>query len=56
MTEQQRYQVLQRQGSVELRLYEACTVADVVVHGSQEQAGNAAFRPLIGYILSLIHI
>jgi SOUL heme-binding protein len=50
MTEQQRYEVLQRQGSVELRLYEACTVADVVVQGSEEQAGNAAFRPLLGYI------
>lgn len=50
MTEQQRYHVVQSKGSVELRLYESCTVADVVVHGSQERAGNAAFRPLIGYI------
>jgi len=50
MTEQQQYIVLDRQGSVELRRYGACTVADVVVRGSQEQAGNAAFRPLIRYI------
>ena len=50
MTEQQRYQVLQRDGSVELRRYESCTVADVQVEGPQEKAGNVAFRPLISYI------
>lgn len=50
MTEQQRYQVLERQGPVELRRYESCTVADVVVQGSREEAGNVAFRPLIRYI------
>lgn len=50
MTEQQRYRVLQRRGPVELRRYETCTVADVLVHGSVEQAGNAAFRPLAAYI------
>lgn len=49
MTEQQRYHVLQRQGRVELRRYDACTVADVVVTGSQDRAGNTAFRPLISY-------
>lgn len=50
MTEQQRYEVLERHGPVELRRYDACTVADVVVEGPQEKAGNLAFRPLVGYI------
>lgn len=50
MTEQQRYQVLQRHRSAELRRYDACTVADVIVEGTEEKAGNAAFRPLVGYI------
>lgn len=50
MTEQQSYEVLARHGSVELRRYAACVVADVSVSGSIEAAGNAAFRPLVSYI------
>lgn len=50
MTEQQQYQVLDTHGDVELRQYADCVVADVVVTGSAEQAGNKAFRPLVSYI------
>ena len=35
---------------MELRQYADCVVADVVVTGSAEQAGNRAFRPLVSYI------
>ena len=55
MTEQQSYhvvEVLQRDPLVEVRDYDACTVADVVVHGDLERAGSAAFGPLVGYISS----
>ena len=50
MTEQQRYDVVAHLGSIEIRHYAACVVADVVVGGSEESAGNRAFRPLVGYI------
>ena len=50
MTEQQEYRVLNAHGNVELREYAPCVVADVVVSGSAEQAGSAAFRPLFEYI------
>jgi hypothetical protein len=50
VTEQQRYLVLETRGGVELREYDPCVVADVTVDGDVEQAGNAAFRPLVSYI------
>lgn len=50
MTEQQRYRVVETRGDVELREYDPCVVADVTVDGDVEQAGNAAFRPLVSYI------
>ena len=50
VTEQQQYRVVDVVGEVELREYADCVVADVVVAGSAEQAGNAAFRPLLSYI------
>jgi hypothetical protein len=50
VTEQQKYDVIERLGSVELRRYPPCVVADVVVRGTAEGAGNSAFRPLAGYI------
>lgn len=50
MTEQQRYRVVEKRGDVELREYDPCVVADVTVTGDVEQAGNAAFRPLVTYI------
>lgn len=50
MTEEQNYRVITREGEVELRAYDRCTVADVHVEGTAERAGNAAFRPLASYI------
>jgi hypothetical protein len=50
VTEQQEYRVLETYGAVELREYADCVVADVVVDGSAEEAGNRAFRPLVSYI------
>lgn len=50
MTEQQRYRVVEKRGDVELREYDPCVVADVTVTGDVEQAGTAAFRPLVTYI------
>lgn len=50
MTEQQRYQVVRQGPGFELRRYPAHVVAEVEVHGSFEDAGSAAFRPLVAYI------
>ena len=50
VTEQQRYRVIDTRGDVEVREYAPCVVADIVVAGSVEQAGNTAFRPLVSYI------
>ena len=55
MTEQQEYRVMTGRGVVELREYAPCVVADVVVSGSAEQAGSAAFRPLFEYISGANH-
>jgi len=50
MTEEQKYTVESKFPKFEVRRYEACVFADVVVTGDFESAGNAGFRPLIGYI------
>lgn len=50
MTEQQRYQVVRQGRGFELRRYPAHLLAEVHVQGSFEDAGTAAFRPLVGYI------
>ena len=50
MTEQQRYDIVRGYPGFELRRYPAHVVADVEIHGSFEGAGNAGFRPLVGYI------
>ena len=55
MTEQQEYRVMKVRGVVELREYAPWVVADVVVSGSAEQAGSAAFRPLFEYISGANH-
>jgi hypothetical protein len=52
MTEQQQYEVVSTVGSVELRRYARCTVADVVMQGSASSVGNKAFGPLVRYISS----
>jgi len=50
MTEQQPYDVVQRNGSFELRRYPEHLVAEVTVTAGFEDAGNRAFRYLFGYI------
>ena len=50
MTQEQTYQVVAEHGDVELRRYAPCVLAEVVVSGSAERAGNTAFRPLLSYI------
>ncbi|MEI6362651.1 MAG: heme-binding protein [Actinomycetes bacterium] len=50
MTESQSYAVIDEVGPVEVRHYASCVVADVVITGSIEGAGNRAFGPLVSYI------
>jgi len=50
VTEQQLYEVVRQYPGFELRHYPAHLVADVEVHGSFQDAGNAGFRPLFDYI------
>ena len=50
MTAQQPYDVIQRNGSYELRRYPEHLVAEVTVTAGFEDAGNKAFRYLFGYI------
>jgi hypothetical protein len=49
-TEEPEYQVVRELGDVEVRLYAAYTVAEVVVAGPAGDAGNQAFPILAGYI------
>jgi hypothetical protein len=44
------YRVLERREAFELREYAPYLVAETVVGGSREEAGNAGFRVLAGYI------
>jgi len=48
--EQAGYRVLSEAGKFELRDYSPQVVAETVVDGSMEDAGNKAFRRLFGYI------
>ena len=50
MTDQQKYQVLEQFPRFEVRNYPAHVVAEVVVDGTFERAGNEGFRPLLDYI------
>jgi len=50
MTERQKYQVLQKFDDFELRLYDACVVAEVNINNDYAAATSAAFRPLFNYI------
>ena len=44
------YEVERRIGNVEIRSYEPYVVAETVIDGSLERAGNRGFRALAGYI------
>lgn len=50
MTEQQPYEVLARYPEFEVRQYPAHILAEVDVQAPFEEAGNAAFSTLLGYI------
>ena len=50
MTEKQAYEVVRTYEDFELRRYAAHVVAEVVVRAPFEEAGNVAFRTLVGYI------
>ena len=50
MTEQQLHEVIGRWGTVEIRRYPEHTIAEVVIDGEFDDAGNRGFRPLFGYI------
>lgn len=50
MTQQQPYEPIGRWGAAEIRRYPEHTIAEVVVDGEFDDAGNRGFRPLFGYI------
>ena len=50
MTEEQPFEVVRRYDGFALRRYPSHVVAEVTVELPFEQAGNAAFRYLFGYI------
>jgi hypothetical protein len=50
VTEKQAYEVVRAYDGFELRRYAPHVVAEVVVRAPFEEAGNAAFRRLLGYI------
>ena len=50
MTEEQKFDVVDRIGKVEIRRYHPCVFADVEVDADYAQAGNIGFGPLVRYI------
>ena len=50
MTEQQKFRVVKKFIDFEIRDYEPCLIAEVIVDGSMNQAGSYGFRPLFNYI------
>ncbi len=50
MTEQQKFDVVERIGSVEIRRYHPVVMADVEVEADYSSAGNIGFGPLVRYI------
>ena len=50
MTEQQKFDVVERIGSVEIRRYHPVVLADVEVEADYSSAGNIGFGPLVRYI------
>ncbi len=50
MTEQQPYEVVRRHQEFEVRRYPSHVVAEIVVQATFSDAGNVAFRTLVGYL------
>jgi hypothetical protein len=48
--EEAAYTVIRQDGDIEIREYDAAIVAETVVDGEFEDAGNGAFRKLFKYI------
>lgn len=49
-TEEAKYEVLKKDGDIEIRLYEKVYLAQFHSHGSRKIAGRKAFMPLFNYI------
>jgi len=49
-TEEAPYTVIKTYGNFELREYPSQILAEIIVEGELEDAGNMAFRPLFRYI------
>ena len=45
MTQQQPFESIGRWGEVEIRRYPAHTIAEVIIDGDFDDAGNRGFRP-----------
>jgi hypothetical protein len=50
VTEQQKYRVVKRLPTLEIREYEACVLMQVSVYGDFMRAGNMGFGPLVRFI------
>ena len=50
MTEQQKYDLVEKFGRVEIRRYHPCVMADVEVDADYSSAGSIGFGPLVRYI------
>jgi hypothetical protein len=55
MTAQQPYQALRSYDAFEVRRYPEHLLAEVIIEGTFEEAGNRAFRSLFGYISGKNH-
>lgn len=49
-TEEAAYRVVRKDGAMEIRAYESQLLAEVLIDGTLEEAGDRAFRPLFSYI------
>ena len=56
LDEAPRFEVLERDGDIEVRRYAPALVAEITVPGPRSRAVDEAVRRLEGYLLSLIHI
>ena len=52
MTERQKFKLIEKIGSLEIRRYHPVVTAKVAVKGDYQSAGNQGFRPLANYIFS----
>jgi|UniRef100_A0A7V6DR84 hypothetical protein len=48
--EELKYQVLKKAGDFEIRRYQSCVMAEILLEGGFQKAGNEGFRRLVAYI------